>query len=59
MIIKFNEEMLKVVNSALIQLPYRISAPVISEINRQIQAIQESQKEQQIEAMEVSDATGE
>lgn len=43
MIIKFNEEMLKVVNSALIQLPYRISAPVISEINRQIQAIRESE----------------
>ena len=43
MIIKFNEEMMKVVNSALIQLPYRISAPVISEINRQIQAIRESE----------------
>lgn len=45
MIIKFNEEMLKVVNSALIQLPYRISAPVIGEINRQIQAIIESEKD--------------
>lgn len=45
MIIKFNEEMLKVVNSALIQLPYRISAPVISEINRQIQAIRESERD--------------
>lgn len=44
MIIKFNEEMLKVVNSALIQLPYRISAPVIGEINRQIQVIRESEK---------------
>ena len=59
MLIKFNKQMMQVVNEALVRMPYAQAAPVINEINRQIQAIQESQKEQQIEAMEVSDAAGE
>lgn len=45
MLIKFNKQMMQVVNEALVRMPYGQAAPVIHEINRQIQAIQESQKE--------------
>ena len=35
-IIEFNRQHMSVISDALLNLPYRISAPVIDEINRQI-----------------------
>ena len=35
--IEFNEQQLSVLNAALVELPYRISAPLINHINQQIQ----------------------
>jgi hypothetical protein len=35
--ITFNEEQLRVLNDALVQLSYRVAAPVINHINVQIQ----------------------
>lgn len=35
--LEFNEQQLSVLNAALIELPYRISAPLINHINQQIQ----------------------
>lgn len=35
-IIEFNRQHLSIISDALVNLPYRISAPVIDEINRQI-----------------------
>ena len=35
-IIEFNHQHLSIISDALINLPYRVSAPVIDEINRQI-----------------------
>ncbi len=37
MIIQFNEQQLNILNAALIEMPYRLSAPLISHINKQIQ----------------------
>lgn len=34
--LEFNEQQLSVLNAALIELPYRISAPLINHINQQI-----------------------
>lgn len=35
--IEFNEQQLQVLNAALIELPHRIAAPLITHINQQIQ----------------------
>jgi hypothetical protein len=35
--IQFNEQQLQVLNAALVELPYRMSAPLIAHINQQIQ----------------------
>lgn len=35
-IIEFNHQHLSIISDALINLPYRVSAPIIDEINRQI-----------------------
>jgi hypothetical protein len=35
--LEFNEQQLGILNAALIELPYRISAPLINHINNQIQ----------------------
>lgn len=35
--IEFNEQQLGILNSALVEIPYRIAAPLISHINQQIQ----------------------
>lgn len=35
--IKFNQDQLKVLNDALIEMPFKISAPIIQHINTQIQ----------------------
>jgi 16S rRNA A1518/A1519 N6-dimethyltransferase RsmA/KsgA/DIM1 with predicted DNA glycosylase/AP lyase activity len=34
--IEFNEQQLQVLNAAIVELPYRISAPLINHINQQI-----------------------
>jgi hypothetical protein len=34
--IEFNEQQLQVLSAALVELPYRMSAPLISHINQQI-----------------------
>ena len=39
--LEFNEQQLSILNAAIVELPYRISAPLINHINQQI-------KEQQI-----------
>jgi hypothetical protein len=35
--IEFNEQQLQVLNLALVDLPYRVAAPLINHINAQIQ----------------------
>lgn len=35
--IEFNEQQLQVLNAAIVELPYRMSAPLIAHINQQIQ----------------------
>lgn len=34
--IEFNEQQLSILNAALVELPYRMSAPLIAHINQQI-----------------------
>ena len=34
--IEFNEQQLSILNAAIIELPYRVSAPLIAHINQQI-----------------------
>ena len=34
--IEFNEQQLSILNAAIVELPYRISAPLIAHINQQI-----------------------
>ena len=38
-----NDEQMQIIGAALAELPYRVSAPVLAEINRQI-AAQEKEK---------------
>ena len=35
--IEFNEQQLQVLNAALVEIPYRMAAPLIAHINQQIQ----------------------
>lgn len=35
--IEFNDQQLSILNAALVELPYRMSAPLINHINHQIQ----------------------
>jgi hypothetical protein len=35
--IEFNEQQLSVLSAALVELPFRVSAPLINHINQQIQ----------------------
>lgn len=35
--LEFNEQQLSILNAAIVELPYRISAPLINHINQQIQ----------------------
>lgn len=35
--LEFNEQQLSILNAALIELPFRVSAPLINHINQQIQ----------------------
>jgi 16S rRNA A1518/A1519 N6-dimethyltransferase RsmA/KsgA/DIM1 with predicted DNA glycosylase/AP lyase activity len=34
--LEFNEQQLSILNAAIVELPYRISAPLINHINQQI-----------------------
>lgn len=44
--ISLNEQQINVVGAALVKAPYEVAAPVIADINRQLEAIQQSSKEQ-------------
>lgn len=35
--LEFNEQQIQILNAALLELPYRIAAPLINNINQQIQ----------------------
>jgi hypothetical protein len=41
--IEFNEQQLQVLNAALVEIPYRMAAPLIQHINQQIQEQQNSE----------------
>jgi hypothetical protein len=41
--IQFNEQQLQVLNAALVEIPYRMAAPLIQHINQQIQEQQNSE----------------
>lgn len=44
--IKFSDNDLKILNAALIELPYRVSAQLIANINKQIVEQQKNDKEE-------------
>jgi hypothetical protein len=50
--IEFNEQQLQVLNAAIIELPYRISAPLINHINQQIKEQQALEYDARREAAE-------
>jgi 16S rRNA A1518/A1519 N6-dimethyltransferase RsmA/KsgA/DIM1 with predicted DNA glycosylase/AP lyase activity len=50
--IEFNEQQLQVLNAAIIELPYRVSAPLIAHINQQIQEQQALEFDARREAVE-------
>jgi hypothetical protein len=41
--IEFNEQQMAALNAALVELPFRVSAPLIQHINQQIQEQQNSE----------------
>jgi len=41
--IEFNEQQLGILNAALVEIPYRMAAPLIQHINQQIQEQQNSE----------------
>ena len=45
--LSFTQEQLQVINAALVEVPYRLAAPLISSINSQIQRQFEQREEQQ------------
>jgi hypothetical protein len=47
--ITFTEQQLQVLNAAIVELPYRISAPLIQHINQQIKEQQELEFEKSSE----------
>jgi hypothetical protein len=51
--IEFNEQQLQVLSAAIIELPYRVSAPLISHINQQIQEQRESEVNDKQEKSEI------
>jgi len=50
--IEFNEQQLQVLNAAIIELPYRVSAPLIAHINQQIKEQQALEFDERREAAE-------
>jgi hypothetical protein len=51
--IEFNEQQLQVLSAAIIELPYRVSAPLIAHINQQIQEQRESEVNDKQEKSEI------
>lgn len=54
--LEFNSQQLSVISDALVNLPYRVSAPVIDEINRQIIEQQATTEALKSEISPVNDA---
>jgi hypothetical protein len=50
--LEFNEQQLAVLNAALVELPYRLSAPLINHINQQIKIQQALEFDERREAAE-------
>jgi hypothetical protein len=50
--LEFNEQQLVVLNAALVELPFRISAPLINHINQQIKIQQALEFDERREAAE-------
>jgi hypothetical protein len=50
--LEFNEQQLQVLNAALVELPFRISAPLINHINQQIKMQQALEFDARREAAE-------
>jgi 16S rRNA A1518/A1519 N6-dimethyltransferase RsmA/KsgA/DIM1 with predicted DNA glycosylase/AP lyase activity len=50
--IEFNEQQLQVLNAAIVELPFRISAPLINHINQQIKEQQALEFDARREAVE-------
>jgi hypothetical protein len=50
--LEFNEQQLAVLNAALVELPFRISAPLINHINQQIKMQQALEFDERREAAE-------
>jgi hypothetical protein len=50
--IQFTEQQLAVLNAALVELPYRLSAPLINHINQQIKIQQALEFDERREAAE-------
>lgn len=46
--LSFTQEQLHVLNSALVEIPYRVAAPLIASINSQLQQQFDKREEQQI-----------
>jgi hypothetical protein len=50
--IEFNEQQLSILNAAIVELPYRMSAPLIAHINQQIkeqQALEFDERREKVE----------
>lgn len=51
--IEFNDQQLQILSAAIIELPYRVSAPLIAHINQQIQEQRESEVNEKQEKSEI------
>jgi hypothetical protein len=51
--IEFNEQQLQVLSAALVELPYRMSAPLIQHINQQIKEQQALEFDERREKTEI------
>jgi hypothetical protein len=50
--LEFNEQQLAILNAALVELPFRVSAPLINHINQQIKMQQALEFDERREAAE-------
>jgi hypothetical protein len=51
--IELNDQQLQILSAAIIELPYRVSAPLIAHINQQIQEQRESEVNDKQEKSEI------
>lgn len=51
--LEFNEQQIQILNVALLELPYRIAAPLINNINQQIQEQSELELDNKKEKSEI------